>query len=90
MENTQSIEIDLVKEVGGKHRIAIPMEWLSDRPVKELQYFNTITDKYDTTNQITSWETLNEQRTIAGNSVPYMVFTHKGVDAGERRIKLIF
>lgn len=85
-----NIEIPLTPEINGKHVVDIPKDWNDNRTLQEILYQNPITATFDTTNQISSWDTSQVFKTIQGNTVEYVRYQHTGVDRGETLIKLIF
>lgn len=93
MISGNNLEYTLVAEVNpGEHTFAIPDAWLAGRPLTSVQYFNTVSNQYDTTNQITDWVTTPITQTIQGQTVNYTKYTKKvGLPTtGSRKIKLIF
>ena len=76
----------------GEHTFAIPDAWLATRSLTAVQYFNTVSNSFDTANKITDWITTPITETIQGNLIAYTKYT-KDVAlpaAAARTIKLIF
>ena len=91
MLNANNIEKDLVAESGGnKQYFDIPDAWLNNRALTSVQFFNTVSGSFDTTNQLTSFTESVTTHTIEGETIDYTRFTNNGADRGAIKIKLIF
>ena len=89
--NGNNFEINLVAETGGnKQFFELPTVLVNNRPLQSVQYFNTVSNQFDTTNQIGNFSTSNIVKNIEGNSIQYKKYTHNGANRGSILIKLIF
>jgi hypothetical protein len=88
-----NIEIILVAEPEDnsvKHKFEIPLAWTNNRSLVAVNYFNTVSNQFDTANKISEFSTSSVTNTIQGNVVNYTRYTHTGLAAGLRRIRLVF
>lgn len=84
------VEIDLAAETGTtKHFFEIATGWTGGQPT-EIYYFNTVSNQYDTLNKIGEFDVTTVQETVQGNLIDYYKYTHNGILAGERKIKVVF
>lgn len=91
MLSANNIQIDLVAESGGnKQFFDIPDAWLTPRPLQSVQFFNTVSGSFDSTNQLSTFTTSTVTKTIEGNSVGYTRYTNNQADRGDLLIRLIF
>jgi hypothetical protein len=93
MVSGNNLQYTIVAETGaGQHTFAIPDDWLATRPLTSVQYFNTVSNAFDTANKITDWVITPTTQVIQGNVVGYQQYT-KDIAlpaAAARTIKLIF
>jgi hypothetical protein len=73
-----------------KHKFEIPVAWTTARPLVAVNYFNVVSNQFDSANKISEFSTSAVTNTIQGNSVNYTRYTHTGLAAGARRIRLVF
>lgn len=88
-----NVEIILVAEPEDnsvKHKFEIPVAWTSARPLVAVNYFNTVSNQFDPANKISEFSTSAVTNVIQGNTVNYTRYTHTGLAAGLRRIRLVF
>ena len=91
MLTANNVQIDLVAETGGSKQVfEIPNAWLSSRDLVSVQYFNTLSGQWDTTNRKSEFAQTSTTKVIQGNSVNYTRFTYTGIDRGQVRIRLLF
>lgn len=91
MISGNNIQINLVAETGGnKQFIEIPNAWLTARSLQSIQYFNTVSNQFDTTNKLADFTTSSVTKTIQGNLVNYTKYTYTGSDRANILIRLIF
>lgn len=91
MLNANNVQITLVAETGGnKQFFDIPDAWLLARPLVSVQYFNTLSGQWDTTNRISEFSITTVSNSVQGNSVSYKRYTYTGIDRGSLLIRLIF
>lgn len=91
MVSGNNIIKDLVPENGGsKQSFDIPQGWLDNRPLSSIQLFNTVSNQFDTTNQLSTFSITTVTHTIEGEVVNYKRYTNNSSDRGEIKIKLIF
>jgi len=87
MISGNNIQISLAAESGGnKQAFWIPNAWLTNRALTSVQYFNTVSNQFDATNQIGDFTT--NTQTIGG--VSYTKYTYTGSNRGGITIRLIF
>lgn len=85
--NGNNMEYTLAAEVSNyRHRIQLPSLLIENRPLIGIYFFNTISNIYDPINRIDSF--LLDLIVIGG--VNYVQYTHNGILAGIRKIKLVF
>jgi hypothetical protein len=93
MISGNNLQYTIVAETSpGQHTFAIPDDWLATRPLTAVQYFNTVSNTFDTANKITDWVVTPTTEVIQGNVVGYQQYT-KDIAlpaAAARTIKLIF
>lgn len=91
MKNANNIVMDLVAETGGnKQFFEIPTDWLTARPLVKIEFFNTVSGSFDTTDQLSTFTTSNITKTIEGNAVGYVKYTNNQADRGALKIRLKF
>lgn len=96
MISGNNIFFPLVNESGGnKHKFDIPVTWLTSRPLKGIQTYNTFAMQWEyqggsQTSSLTFWNTSGTSHIIQGNSISYLRYTYNGVDRGNIDIRLIF
>lgn len=93
MINANNIELVLVPEINGnKQFFDIPQLWLNDRPLTKIEFFNTVSNQFDNTDQLATFSTATLQKNVTngGTNVDYVRYTNNTPDRGELRIKLIF
>lgn len=91
MLNTSAIIIDLVDETGGnKQSFEFPEAWLNLNAIQSIQNFNTVSNQFDPSNQISAFTVSNISKTIEGQTVAYKRYTHNGSDRGAIKIKINF
>ena len=85
------IEFSLVDETdSNKQTIEIPDAWLSSRPLQSIQYFNSFSGQWDTSNKISDFAVTSVNKTISSNSVGYKRYTHIGARRIGLLIRIIF
>ena len=88
-----NVELILVAEPEDdsvKHKFEIPVAWTNSRPLVAVNYFNTVSNQFDPANKINEFSTSAVTNVIQGNVVNYTRYTHTGLAAGLRRIRLVF
>jgi len=91
MISSNNIQKNLVAESGGnKQYFDIPNAWLNNRSLTTVQFFNTVSDAFDSSNQLNSFTESATTHIIEGETIDYTRFTNNGPDRGEIKIKLIF
>lgn len=91
MISANNLQYDLVAESGGnKQFFEIPDTWLTSRPLTKVEFFNTVSGSFDTTNQLSTFTTSATTKTIETNTINYTRYTNNSPDRGGLRIKLIF
>jgi len=91
MISSNNIQKDLVAESGGnKQYFDIPDAWLNNRGLTSVQFFNTVSGSFDSSNQLNSFTQTATTHTIEGETIDYTRFTNNGADRGAIKIKLIF
>jgi len=91
MLNANNVVINLVAESGGnKQFIDIPTAWLNNRALTAIQFFNSVSGQFDTTNQLSTFTTSAVTKTVASNTVNYTRYTNNTSDRGAIQIRLIF
>lgn len=91
MLSSNYIIYTLVAESGGnKQFFDIPDAWLANRALTSIQFFNTVSGSFDTTNQISTFATSAISKNIVGNVVNYTRYINKTSDRGAIQIRLIF
>lgn len=91
MLNANNINIDLVAESGdNKQFFEIPDAWLTNRDLNKVEFFNTVSGQFDSTNQLSTFTTSSVSKTIEGNTVAYTRYTNNQADRGSLLIRLIF
>ena len=91
MISSNNIQKDLVAESGGnKQYFDIPDSWLNNRGLTSVQFFNTVSGSFDSSNQLNSFTQTATTHTIEGETIDYTRFTNNGADRGTIKIKLIF
>lgn len=88
-----NVELILVAEPEDdsvKHKFEIPVAWTNSRPLVAVNYFNTVSNQFDPANKISEFSTSAVTNVIQGNVVNYTRYTHTGLAAGLRRIRLVF
>lgn len=83
-----NLEYVLVSEtdVSNKHKFELPKLLTDSRPLTAIYYFNTVSNQYDTANKLSEFAT----QSVINGGVDYLRYTHTGVLAGSRKIKLVF
>lgn len=85
------IQLSLVAESGGnKQTFWLPNPWIGSRPLVSIQYFNTVSNQFDTTNKVTDFTTSSDTFLVQGNSISYTKYTNNTSDRGALLIRLIF
>lgn len=91
MNTANNVHISLVAESGGnKQFFEIPDAWLALRPLVYVQYFNTVSNQFDTANKISDFAVNSVNETIQGNTVGYKRYTYTGADRANILIRLGF
>ena len=97
MISANNIVISMANESGGnKQRLDIPFAWLTSRPLKGIQTYNSFSNtwEYQGGSQASSlvfWPyTTGITHIIQGNIIPYLRYTYNGVDRGNINIRLVF
>lgn len=82
-----NIEINLVAESGGnKQAFWVPAAWITARALQSVQYFNTVSNTYDTSNKLNDFVSTD----VMVNEVAYKKYTNQTSDRGALKIKLLF
>src|SRR5690606_15991849 len=56
MLSGNNIELNLTAETGGnKQKFEVPAAWINSRPLTAVQYFNTVSNQYDTSNKFSDF-----------------------------------
>ena len=91
MLSGNNIELTLVAETSGdKQKFELQNSWVSSRPLTKVEYFNTVSNQFDTTNKISDFTVTTVSETIEGSSITYKRYTNSSSDRGALKIKLIF
>lgn len=91
MITANNIQKTLVAESGGnKQFFDIPNDWLSSRAITKVEFFNTVSGSFDTTNQLSTFTQTATTHTIEGNVINYTRFTNNTANRGSILIKIIF
>jgi len=86
-----NIQVNLVAESGGnKQFFEIPDAWLTARPLVQINYFNTVSNQFDTANKLTDFTITSVNKTIQGVLTGYKKYTYNGSDRANVLIRLIF
>jgi hypothetical protein len=88
--NVEMILVPEPEDDSVKHKFEIPVAWTNGRPLVAVNYFNTVSNQFDPANKISEFSTSAVTNTIQGNVVNYTRYTHTGLAAGLRRIRLVF
>jgi len=90
MISANNIEFSMVPETGGnKQTFEIPSDWLSSRPLSDIETYNTLSGKWESTG-ISQWDISDTTETIQGSSVNYKRYVFNGPDRSSILIRLIF
>ena len=83
-----NIQFTLIAEadVTNRQTFWLPVAWTSGRPLTAVNYYNTVSSSFDSTNKISDFTTTST--TIGG--VSYTVYTYNGTQRGNQLIKIIF
>ncbi len=91
MISGNAIELTLVAETGGdKQKFELPNSWVTSRPLTKIEYFNTVSNQFDTTNKISDFTVTTVSETVEGSSITYKRYTNSAADRGQLKIKLTF
>jgi hypothetical protein len=91
MLSANNVGISLVAETGGnKQFFEIPDAWLSARPLVYIQYFNTVSNSFDTTNKLSDFTVTSVSNIIQGTSIGYKRYTYNGSGRSNILIRLGF
>tara|TARA_Y100000034_G_scaffold29728_1_gene36132 strand:+ start:12485 stop:13444 length:960 start_codon:yes stop_codon:yes gene_type:complete len=87
-----NIAITLADEGDGssKQSFELPNLWLNDRPLAKVEFYNTVSDSWDSTNQLNTFSTSQITKTINGVSRSYTKYTNAGADRDSLQIRLKF
>lgn len=87
MISGNNVELSLVAESGGnKQAFWVPALWLAARSLKNVQYFNTVSNAYDTANKLSDFAATD----VTVNGVAYKKYTNLSSDRGALKIRLVF
>jgi len=87
MVSANGIELNLAAESGGsKQKFWVPQAWTNVRALTSVQYFNTVSNQFDATNQIGDFTT----SVVDISGVNYVLYTHNGSNRGAIKIRLTF
>ena len=91
MISGNAIELTLVAETGGnKQKFELPNSWVTSRPLTKIEYFNTVSNQFDTTNKLSDFTVTTVSETVEGSSITYKRYTNSASDRGQLKIKLTF
>ncbi|BAV09406.1 hypothetical protein SAMN05421788_101842 [Filimonas lacunae] len=81
-----NIEVNLIAEsTGNKQSIWIPTVWVTSRPLQSIQYFNTVSNAYDSTNKVSDFAITD----VTIDGIAYKKYTNQTSDRGSLKVKLI-
>lgn len=87
MIHGNNVELALIAESGDlKQSFEVPAVWLTDRPLAKIEFFNTFSNQWDSTNKIANFAQTN----VVRDGVSYIKFTSTDPSRGAIKIKLIF
>lgn len=91
MQNANNIVLNLVGESGGnKQFFDIPQEWLDNRPLTKIEFFDFNTNAWNSQNQLNTFTAVANTHVVNGNTVNYKRYTNSGSNRGAIRMRLIF
>lgn len=85
------VQVNLVAETGGnKQFIELESQFLTTRPLTQIQYFNTVSGLFDTTNKLSDFTITTVTNVVQTISKSYKRYTYIGSDRANILIRLIF
>jgi hypothetical protein len=87
MLSGNNVQLTLVAETGGnKQFFDLPVAWITPRPLTAVQYFNLVSDSFDSANKISDFAVTNTTH----SGISYKRYTNVSLNRGSQLIKLIF